>query len=498
MFVLMVFGTGLAIDLARHEAARIDLQDAIDRGALAACDDNDAATAAQTMREYVDTRTFRNSLVDLRVNAQIDVSLGRNCFIEASGRYELPSLILSLMGQETMSVAAAAIARQQVPTDQEISLVLDISGSMAREATFTADGSLRRRLDVLKEAASVFVTSLLDSDEGNRISISLVPYSGQVNAGPLFDQMTGSTRIHNFPSSCVEFPDSAFSLSASSADLPNPGSLVQVPHFQAFQYERLRDQFTLPINPAGGRDAEWGWCPNDEMAMIPVSNDRQALLETIDNFHGHDGTGTQIGMKWGLALLSPSTRGLIAQAHNDSDNDYTTNFVGRPADFGAGNTQKIMVIMTDGRTRFQIRPAANEYETEEQQLSWAEPGPDNEFAEPFRFDDDGGSFIEAPGAALERRNGDEGAAVARFMSGLSFSADEALRVQHFLNLCDVARDNNILVYTVGFDIVEGSSVDQVMEDCASSESQYFRVAGEELVSIFDQIATAALQRQLSR
>ena len=97
-----------------------------------------------------------------------------------------------------------------------------------------------------------------------------------------------------------------------------------------------------PSKAGRGHEAEWGWCPSDDQAIVPFSNDPEALKTQIQGFVGHDGTGTPNGTKWGLGLLDPATRplvqSLIAAGHVDA------SFANRPVDFGDAGTQKIMVV----------------------------------------------------------------------------------------------------------------------------------------------------------
>ena len=53
-------------------------------------------------------------------------------------------------------------------------------------------------------------------------------------------------------------------------------------------------------------------------------------------------------------------------------------------------------------------------------------------------------------------------------------------------VCQAARDYNITIYTIGFEVTDASAV--VMSDCASSPAHFYRVAGEEIGDAFRSIA----------
>jgi hypothetical protein len=173
----------------------------IDRGMLAAAALTQVVDAEITVREFLENRTLSEN--DLNVLVSSDAALNyRRIDAGAGAEYEMNTIFLRMVGLGKLKVAARSAAIQGA-RDVEVSLVLDISGSMARENT---GGTSLKRLDVLRDTASGFVDAILTPTAIPTTSLSLVPFSGQVNAGPLFDMLNG-TRIHNY-SSCTEFADS--------------------------------------------------------------------------------------------------------------------------------------------------------------------------------------------------------------------------------------------------------------------------------------------------
>lgn len=55
LFTGIIVMAGIALDLARHESERSDLQDALDRGVLAAASATQTVDAELTVREYLET-----------------------------------------------------------------------------------------------------------------------------------------------------------------------------------------------------------------------------------------------------------------------------------------------------------------------------------------------------------------------------------------------------------------------------------------------------------
>lgn len=355
-------------------------------------------------------------------------------FVDAAAAYDMDTIFLRMVGLSELTVAARSTAVESTK-DIEISLVLDISGSMARER---AGDTTLSQLEVLRGAASAFIDIVVTDATSSITSLSLVPYSGQVNAGPLFDHFNTS-RVHTY-SSCIEFTDSDF----DTTSLPAAGSRAQVQHFQWFRFEA---DF--------GHEAEWGWCPNDSKPIVPFSNDPVALKAGIASLIAHDGTGTQIGLKWGLGLLDPATRPitemLVAAGTVDAD------FTNRPAAFDDPGTMKVVVLMTDGRVRYQQRVRPSAYDSPSDRLHWA--------------------------------SNNLGSRWATLSTSSSRNADEDQRVALFLNLCALAKANGVIVFTIGFGVDVDSDAYNEMRSCASSLGHFYHVEGIELASAFQQIAT---------
>jgi hypothetical protein len=102
----------------------------------------------------------------------------------------------------------------------------------------------------------------------------------------------------------------------------------------------------------------WGWCPQDDASILVAENDAQTLKNYITNIRLHDGTATHVGMKYGVALLDPSSRGVFTKlaADNVIDDAYKL----RPASY-ADKVVKYVVLMTDGQTTDQFRPNDFDY-----------------------------------------------------------------------------------------------------------------------------------------
>ena len=317
----MVMGMGIDITIAQYEQAR--LQATADRAALAAADIDQTLTPQEVVESYFDVAGLSEHLDEVHLPSG-NTSHARAVRVTTSR--ELPTAFMHLLDVDILNVAGASVARDAY-SSVEVSLVLDISGSMR----FKAGGV--PRIDLLKPAAVNFVERVLEEDNTDKVTISLVPYAGQVNPGARMFELLGGARMHS-ASSCLEITSTDF----ASLELPS-GSTEQVPHFM---------NWTIAWD-----FMDWGWCPLDGTAILPLSNDPAVLKTAIEGMRLHDGTGTAYAVKWGLALLDPSSRDTITTLRDEGLASSVSE--GRPADYDA-DVRKILVLMTDGKITEQQRP----------------------------------------------------------------------------------------------------------------------------------------------
>ena len=108
--------------------------------------------------------------------------------------------------------------------------------------------------------------------------------------------------------------------------------------------------------------------------------------------------------------------------------------------------------MSDGNTTGQYRLNADKYDTAAERAHWTSNSSTNQGAD-FNF------------GYLDR-------------------AEARARV---LEQCQAAKDAGIVVFTIGFDISEGSDAHTDMSACATSPSHFHDVDGLELATAFDKI-----------
>ncbi|MCT4557027.1 MAG: pilus assembly protein TadG-related protein [Pelagimonas sp.] len=431
--IMMIFG-GIGIDLMHTELKRTKIQNTLDRAVLAAANMQNTRDANDTVQDYFRAMNLTDTL------GAVDVDQGLNFKeVGATAGTTTSTLFTHLIGQDTMYSGGSARAEER-QNKVEISLVLDISGSMGR-------GNKMANLQV---AAKEFVDTLLTDANRDLISINLIPYSEQVNAGPDITANLNVDWDHNY-SHCLEFPDSHY----NQAALNTGHQFDQMQHFQ--------------WNYSGRNDLNDTICPRHSYERITAfSQDADALKSQIDQLQPRAGTQIFVGMKWATALLDPSTRDVASGMISSGDVDAT--FAGRPAAHTDHETMKTVVLMTDGQNSTTKRIRSWAYNSPSEISHWAHYNLNYYL---YRY--------------VNRRN----------RSSYYYTKYQAYQGDAMLSsICTAAKSQGIIVWGIGFETTDHGA--NVMRNCASSPSHFFRVEGIAIQDAFSSIARTISQLRLTQ
>lgn len=459
MFLMMIVGAGMATDFMRHETYRAELQNALDRGVLAAAAFSQDITAKTTVEEYVFSsvnHTAGTPTVVVQTPIPDNNLISRK--VTATAEYEFSTSFLRIIGIPTMKVIAKGTAEQK-RQNVEISMVLDISPSMDDNG----------KLAAMKQAASTFVDTVLAGDFAEYTSVTVVPYGGHASAGPTLFKHYATTQLHSY-SYCLDFAQSEFTTLAMS-----PTTIRgHMPHF---------NYGAIHLYPAG---TGWGWCPTAGSEIIPFSNTPGPLKTAINGLGMHEATGIQNGLKWGLGLLDPTSAPVVTKLIDD-DKIVSGDFRGRPGAYTDANTVKFVVLMTDGAITLQKRLESDKYDTQEEIDYYGISGVDT--------DDDG--VITSADDNHNAGNADTDTFVT-----------EATARANLMSLCNKARETVTIdgetrvktrIFTIGFELpaldpdfdpLTDTATDpaEVMVACASTPADAYLVDGVNIGSAFEQIA----------
>jgi Flp pilus assembly protein TadG len=502
LFVLMILIGGMAVDLMRFETRRVHVQNTLDSAMLAAADLDQDLDPEDVVRDYFATAGYDPNGVTVAVDETrlggVDL-VGRS--ISASTRVNVPTIFMHMLDVPLLSSPVSSAATENIQ-NVEISLVLDISGSMRWTETnnvqpSTLDG--RNRINELRKAVRGFAKSVLqvscetDSngvetctqpDSTSSTTINIIPYAGHVNPGPEMFTILGGNRWHSW-SSCKEVTNADF----GNGDLPrNSGN--QLPHFMNW-------------TPGTGGWVNWGWCPKDDASILYASNDYQEIVDFITNIKLHDGTATHVGMKYGVALLNPSSRdefGLLADAGVIED-----EYRNRPADFDEEDVVKYIVLMTDGATtgqhRIEVMNEASEYDKVYNPANGSYATLINRYGS-TRTDG-----TPNPASTVETGLVNNGSNNNMIYYDGSVRHDEGRNNGNIDRMCNwakepvldtdgsVLKEDRITVFTISF-FTTGAALTR-MENCASRPSFHFPVQNLNIETAFQAIAKTINQLRLT-
>ncbi len=487
LFALMMMpimgGVGLAVDHARAHRLQTQLQIVADAATSAGLTEyretGDVNKGQERLLKYIDDGLEKDGMVRARQENGNGANAGdaRVVYVDGSVIDPLTSSVrpvlrttigtpfMSLLGTEELEVevytkGAVASNSEAGTKDLEVSLMLDVSGSMDWD-----DDNGDRKMDSMKEAAKDFLDIIMPQDLAvdNR-RVGLVPFSDRVNVGsyaatatgyaPTIQVQTGTTESkvlsttsfsnmsRNSCGSRVReataysswgntqarnFCDSNYRVGTSSTYRTPALVTVNTPVY-ATRYlrtcvtERQGVERYTDAAPAAGKYVGVyapGYSNSDNYSSsqnncnLPsiqtLTTDKAALKTHIQNFGTYGATAGHVGTAWSYYMLSPEWNRFWSVGHMDV------------AEYNNTNVIKAAVLMTDGQYN----------------SNWANIS----------------------------------------------SSDQAI------GICNEMKAKGIIVYTIGFDMStnESDPARQTLIACASPNKYYFPYDGDALREAFEEI-----------
>ncbi|ANP35855.1 hypothetical protein JL2886_00931 [Phaeobacter gallaeciensis] len=510
-FLAMLAVGGIGIDLMRMERDRTVLQYTLDRAVLAAADLDQPLAPEVVVQDYLS----KAGMEEYYQPPEVSQGLGYKS-VESTINTTFNAHLLKFSGGSDMPMYANSRAEETIGS-VEISMVLDISGSM----------NSNRRLINLKSAAHSFIDQITQNTNTDNLSISIIPYATQVNAGEAllskynagFDDLPASEWNY---SHCVNFVYDQY----AKTTLDPAERLERTAHFDPFTYSE--NMIARPVCPT-----------RDGSAILPFTNDPTTLHNYIDGLTAWGNTSIDIGMKWGSALLDPTARPVVNALIDDGEIE--AQFLNRPTEYNNGDTLKIIILMSDGENtnQYMMNPSRRStmsdvwYNAETGRYSVYHSNGTKNYYWPHKndwYDHPYGNGTHTvcdyyygnpyncrdeaePGTAVQLKYHELFARAslawnARYNYEFSSSAwadwynagtyfhNRVAKDQHTKNICDRTRDKGVMIYTVGFEAPRNGT--RVLEDCASSPAHFFDVDGLEISEAFASIATSIRQLRLTQ
>jgi Flp pilus assembly protein TadG len=511
LIVMMLMVAGYAIDTMRFENKRARLQATLDRAVLAATDLDQTLDPEAVVRDYFDKAGLLDQITNILVTESMN---GRT--VQATAQLDVNTMFME--GVDRLIAPASGAATESI-SDVEIVLVLDISGSMRSNS----------KIQNLRNAAREFVSTVLQNDDENRMSIAIVPFNAQVNLGPTLRARYNVTDLNGVANSnCIDLPASVF----AGTDISPTLSMPQSGYFDAASSTSQTNAWVAIQAPVFSTTSSINdavpVCKVFANNIVRLPNRNISQLQTQINGLTADGnTSIYLGMKWGLAMLDPGSRSVFTQLI--SGGAMASNLAGRPYDYDRDDTMKVLVLMTDGehvssfvlndgyRTglspiyraasdgNFSIRfttgrPAvagANEY--------WV-PHRSEWRSAPWTGATTGVGVVtqqtwvqvwttarmqwvawQLYARALGTSNATRSSTYTTWMNNFRANTVVSTMNDQLQTTCAMARDNDIVVFGIAFEAPANGQT-QIF-NCASSPSHYYNASGLEISTAFRSIAS---------
>jgi len=440
MFITMIGVAGIAIDIARFEASRTEIQSHLDNCTLAAASLRHKKSPSAVLDECMSASGVQAKYTITPTNEIDNVTYRR---LDATGELSLNTMFMKMFGVKDLGLLVSSAAEERIP-HVEVSMVLDISGSM--------NGA---RLNSLIPAAQGFVETILaanDVDNPYRASLSLVPYNMQVNAGQaLFNEVFTGTLEHQ-ESFCAEWSGSGFYQSGFSPEYMD----------QSIHMSYSNDSGT----PLGSLD--YPYCrTEDDMQIMPLSSNVEALKLQIGNLEARGNTSIDIGVKWGLALLDPSSQSVVeALASQWQINQETEEF-----DLDPITGAKIALDRQAIEPGFIGRPVSydDDYSFNYRsgsawnQLGWTE------------------AWSRVPLRTYNQNTG------TRWWNYWDYNLGNSAKNTRLSAICAEARANEVTVFTIAYSATPNGNI--AMRDCSGNDdSKHFNADTDDISGVFSEIA----------
>ncbi|HET7883341.1 MAG TPA: pilus assembly protein TadG-related protein [Acetobacteraceae bacterium] len=455
----LVAMTGAAIDLARVWLVKSRLQVALDAAALVVARDlatggssadgmnlfwaNFGRTSLSTRQGYLDA-----SATDPVVLAPAPGGLAGSVQLTSSAT--ISPTFLGLMGIGAVTVNGASTA-QSAAYGLELSLVLDITGSMAGSAIASLRTAANQLLDILYGGA----------DTQPHLSVAVVPFAATINIG---NQHTGWLTNGSLDQSkyspkawlgCVMARTAQ--TGAIDGDDRNDKTPTQAP-LKPFLYASTYHKYSYTTTGTGGTQTHYYTGDNDwtstniqepatgdtsvgpnlgcpVVKILPETASKSVVAATINSmtvpaYRG--GTFINLGLQAGWWTISPNWRGVWGDPN-------------MPLDYNTPYMKKVIVLMTDGNNNW------NDW-------TGGVPG-----VGPSPWVDDGDKDFTAYGRLKSN------------VAGLSTtSANANATINSWMGqMCTTLKQNGIIIYTILFNNSDTTTLN-LFRTCASSpDTQYF-------------------------
>lgn len=474
MIVGLIAMVGLAVDGSRAYLARDKFQAALDAAALAVGSTYD--TDEELDRLATD---FAQTNFGLRGTTLGDiVVMSTTEDVVLSGAFTLDTYFMQIFAADTITLTAETEVKR-AGGGLMVSMVLDNTGSMWSGGNI---GALRNASQALVD--SVFNGATEEPD----LRFAIVPYAAAVNPGYVAETIVGVPLAHGNVNpldetawkGCVsERWDSA-----ALADTPASAGNWTPYWYPASVDNNYTEGDAVSIVPGGVINSNQITgpnigCPTPIQPLTSTKSQVDAAISSMTSWN-RGGTLTDIGMAWGIRVLSPGLPFSESATQTDAES-------GVPI-WDSPRWRRAMVLMTDGESSFYNFPGGGGANQEGTTPNDSHPS-SSDYTAYGRWNEDGSNakaiFSAAPGYT-----GEDG------------STDNSTRGKinrRIHDLCTAAKSQGIIVYTVVFTSRVSQGTRDMYKSCASDPGKYWYAPNQSaLTTAFEQVGSDLSKLRITR
>ncbi|MEO0465346.1 MAG: TadE/TadG family type IV pilus assembly protein [Pseudomonadota bacterium] len=474
MIVGLISMVGLAVDGSRAYLAQDKFQAALDAAALAVGSTYDTDEALdQLATDFVVNNFGLNgtTLGDISVASTTE-------YVNLSGTFTLDTYFMQIFAADTITLSASTEVKR-AGGGLMVSMVLDNTGSMWSGGNISA----------LRNASQSLVDYVFNGEtEDADLRFAIVPYAAAVNPGYVSETLVNVPLAYGNVDpldetawkGCVSERWGAASLS----DTP-PSAAYWSPYwFPAGSDNNYIEGDAASIVPGGVKNSNHITGPNIgcPTPITPLTSTKSVIDGAISDMTAWNrgGTLTDIGMAWGIRVLSPGLP--FSESSTQIDQETGASL------WDSTRWRSAIVLMTDGESSFYNYGGGGGSNQEGTSPNTSHPS-SSDYTAYGRWNEDGGNaktiFTGAPGYTGE--------------DGTTDNSTRGKINQRIHDLCTQAKAQGIIIYTVVFTSRVSQNTRDMYKSCASDPGKYWYAPNSSaLNSAFEQVGSDLSKLRITR
>ena len=319
---------GIAIDLQNTNRSRQFVQYSLDNAVIA------GSRAMQSGKSKAEINAYINDFVDGVLKAKnysasckpVEVTYSKGSQdINATIKCQQETTLTELIGYQYLDFTVTSGSTYGIG-NVDVAMVFDVSGSMGWS------GKMSALKDAAQDAVDILLPTGATADMGD-VRISMVSYSYMMDAGPFFRKVTNEYPVRTYTEKyCKRYRRGECRKWKTQTKTVNSTCVIERTGSEAFT-----DADPGPnawIKPAlDSATADRPTC--NPIPPLPLTDNRSALKNYINNLYPNGGTAGHIGIAWGWYTIAPNWSIVWPAASN-------------PLGYKEPDSAKAMIVMTDG------------------------------------------------------------------------------------------------------------------------------------------------------